>query len=58
MDEMNPSIDERMMLRQNGDEFPFIQIVTERERGEPEFKLNRWNDELGQPQRIRFAGED
>jgi len=52
-----PVFDERMMLRQHGDELPFIQIVTEKRVGTHEFELNRWNDELGQPQRIRFVGE-
>ena len=52
-----PVFDERMMLRQNGDEFPFIQIVTEKAGAEPDFESYRWNDELGRPQRIRFVGD-
>jgi UDP-2,3-diacylglucosamine pyrophosphatase LpxH len=51
-----PVYDEKMMLRQNGDEFPFIQITTEG-KGEPELKLLQWNDELGEPQTIRYTGE-
>jgi len=50
-----PVFDEKMMLRRTGDEFPFIQITTEGE-GEPELKLLHWNDELGEPQTIRYAG--
>ncbi|MGD8719034.1 MAG: hypothetical protein PVH29_09465 [Candidatus Zixiibacteriota bacterium] len=52
-----PVFDERMMLRRSGEEFPFVEIVTEKAGGDPDFKLLHWNDELGEPQRIRFTGE-
>jgi UDP-2,3-diacylglucosamine pyrophosphatase LpxH len=51
-----PVYAEKMMLRQAGDEFPFIQITTEG-KGEAELKLLHWNDELGEPQTIRYTGE-
>jgi hypothetical protein len=44
-----------MVLRRTGDEFPFIRIITEG-KGEPELKLLHWNDELGEPQAIRYTG--
>lgn len=53
-----PVFDERMILRRNGDEFPFIQIVTERAGLQPDFGLYQWNDGVGLPQPIRFTGED
>ncbi len=50
-----PVYDEKMMLRRTGDEFPFVQIITE-VKGGPELKLLHWNDELGEPQTIRYTG--
>lgn len=50
-----PVFDEKMVLRRTGDEFPFVQLTTEN-GDEPELKLLHWNDELGEPQTIRFTG--
>lgn len=50
-----PVFDEEMLLRRTGDEFPFIQLTTEN-GDEPELQLLHWNDELGEPQTIRFTG--
>jgi UDP-2,3-diacylglucosamine pyrophosphatase LpxH len=51
-----PVFDERMMLRQTGDEFPFVQLITEGTY-DPSPELLAWNDGVGEPEKIRYAGE-
>jgi len=51
-----PVFDEEMMLRRVGDEFPFVQLITEG-KGSANLELLRWNDELGEVQTVRYAGK-
>jgi hypothetical protein len=51
-----PVFDEKMMLRQTGDEFPFVKLITEG-TGNPIPDLLAWNDGVGEPEKIRYAGE-
>jgi UDP-2,3-diacylglucosamine pyrophosphatase LpxH len=63
-----PVFDEKMILRHSGIEFPFIRIITEEVPKKPvrttdyirdiEANVLHWNDELGEPQRIRLIGEE
>lgn len=51
-----PVFDEQMILRQTGDEFPFVFLITEN-ADNPSPELLMWNDSLGTPEKIRYTGK-